>query len=186
MAGKIFYQSECLESGQSTTRPVQITNTDAGTLAWTASLVEGAPWLSFSPSNGTAPSTLTLTINAVNVQPGQYSGTVRVTAGAGVLNSPQDIAVSLTVTAPPFFVSAKSSAPSSRKCSSGSRGIRRTCNIAPRGTDGSECRSGDQSPNWAAAESTEVRWPRHGQLPMVAGSCGLSGAWAEVHGKFRR
>ena len=93
-----------LESGQSTTRPVQITNTGAGTLAWTASLVEGAPWLSFSPSNGTAPSTLTLTINAVNVQPGQYSGTVRVTAGAGVLNSPQDVTVSLTVTAPPFFV----------------------------------------------------------------------------------
>ena len=72
-----------LESGQSTTRPVQITNTGAGTLTWTASLVQGAPWLSFSPSSGTAPSTLTLTINAVGVQAGQYPGKVRVTAGTG-------------------------------------------------------------------------------------------------------
>ncbi len=93
-----------VDSGQSTTRSVQIANTGAGTLNWTAALVQGGPWLSFSPSSGTAPSTLTLSMNAVNVQPGQYTGIVRVTGAAGVLNSPQDITVTLTVTAPPFFV----------------------------------------------------------------------------------
>lgn len=93
-----------VESGQSTTRQVQITNTGAGTLNWTASLIEGAPWLSFAPSGGTAPSTLTATINAVNVQPGQYTGRIRITGASGVLNSPQDVTISLTVTAPPFSV----------------------------------------------------------------------------------
>ena len=90
-----------LESGQSATQQVQIANTGSGPLNWTATLVQGAPWLSFSPSSGTAPSTLTLTVNAAGVQPGQYTGTVRVAGSAGVLNSPQDVTVNLTVTAPP-------------------------------------------------------------------------------------
>ena len=93
-----------VESGQSTTRQVQIANTGGGTLNWTAALVQAAPWLSFSPSSGTAPGVLTVTINAVDVQPGQYTGKVRIAGGAGVQNSPQDVTINLTVTAPPFFV----------------------------------------------------------------------------------
>lgn len=90
-----------VQSGQSSTQQVQIANTGAGTLSWTAALINGSPWLSFSPSSGTAPGTLTLTLDAVSLQAGQYTGTVRVTGAAGTVNSPQDISVNLTVTAPP-------------------------------------------------------------------------------------
>jgi hypothetical protein len=94
--------SMTLQSGQSATRTVQVTNTGAGTLNWTATLVSGAPWLSFSPASGTAPSSLILTLNAAGLQPGQYSGLVRVDGGSGTLGSPQDITVTITVTEPPL------------------------------------------------------------------------------------
>lgn len=93
-----------LQSGQSSTQSVAITNIGAGTINWTAAVTAGANWLLISPASGTAPSTLSLLIDTTGMSPGSYTGTVVVTGNSGVFNSPQTITVALTVTAPPFSV----------------------------------------------------------------------------------
>jgi len=74
-------------------------NTGGGTLTFTAAATtdRGGNWLNASPASGTAPSTLTVTANPAGLAPGFYTGTVTVTGGTGVTNSPQRIAVTLTV-----------------------------------------------------------------------------------------
>lgn len=93
-----------LQSGQNSSDPITIANSGTGTLNWSATVVEGAAWLSMSPSSGTAPSTPQLLISAGGVAPGQYVGQVRIDGSAGATNSPQTITVNLTVTAPQFSV----------------------------------------------------------------------------------
>jgi hypothetical protein len=69
-----------------------------GTFVWSAS--SSAPWLTASPSSGTTPSTLQVSVASSALSPGNYSGVVTVTApGAG--NSPTTISVSLSVVAQP-------------------------------------------------------------------------------------
>ncbi|MBV8205701.1 MAG: hypothetical protein JO041_02835 [Acidobacteria bacterium] len=59
----------------------------------------GGTWLSAAGS-GTTPGTVTVSVNPAGLAAGTYNGTVSITAsGAG--NSPQSVAVSLTVTTPP-------------------------------------------------------------------------------------
>lgn len=94
-----------LQAGTSTSQQVQITNAGgAGTLNWTASVTEGGSWLSINPSSGTAPSTMLVSANTSNLVGGTYTGKVRVTGTGSVFNSPVDITVTLTVTAPQFSV----------------------------------------------------------------------------------
>lgn len=94
-----------LQAGQSTSQQVQITNTGgAGTLNWTASVTEGGSWLSINPSSGTAPSNMLVAANTANLTGGTYTGKVRVVGTGSVFNSPVDITVTLTVTAPQFSV----------------------------------------------------------------------------------
>lgn len=92
-----------LQAGQSATQPIGISNSGAGTLNWTATVVDGSTWLSMSPASGTAPSAPQLQVNTGGVTPGQYVGRVRIDS-AGASNSPQTITVNLTVTAPQFLV----------------------------------------------------------------------------------
>ena len=77
-------------------RSISISNAGGGTLSWSAS--SNASWLTATPS-GTAPSTLTLSVNPAGLNPNTYNGAVAVTA-AGASNSPQTISVTLTVSAP--------------------------------------------------------------------------------------
>jgi uncharacterized protein (TIGR03437 family) len=76
---------------------ISITNGGGGTLSWTAS--SGAAWLVLSPVSGTAPATLSVSVNPGTLTAGQYSGTIQITA-AGALDSPQAISIALIVTAP--------------------------------------------------------------------------------------
>jgi uncharacterized protein (TIGR03437 family) len=78
---------------------IQITNSGSGTLAWsaTASTSANAAWLSVSPSSGTAPSALTVSVSPAGLNPGTYTGAIRIT-GTGASNSPASIGVTLTVT----------------------------------------------------------------------------------------
>jgi len=69
-----------------------------GTLAWTAS--SNSQWLSVSPSSGTTPATLQVSVASSVLNPGNYSGAVTVTS-LGAANATQTIAVNLTVVAPP-------------------------------------------------------------------------------------
>ncbi len=80
------------------TQPDQITNSGAGTLAWTATT--SASWLSVSPASGTAPSTLTVSISPAGLSAGTYNGSVQISS-AGASNTPLSVPVTLTVTQPP-------------------------------------------------------------------------------------
>ena len=91
-----------LQAGQTGTRTVQINNVGTGTFNWTSSVTQGSTWLSIQPAGGAANTTAVLQIDARNLPANVYFGNVRITADAGTANSPQDIAVSLTVTAVPF------------------------------------------------------------------------------------
>jgi subtilase family protein/BACON domain-containing protein len=73
---------------------LSITNTGAGTLTWSAS--DDAPWLTISPTSGTAPSTVTLSVNITGLAAGTYNGSITITA-AGATNSPVTVPVTLTV-----------------------------------------------------------------------------------------
>jgi uncharacterized protein (TIGR03437 family) len=74
---------------------VAITNAGGGTLGWTAST--SAYWLGVTVASGSAPAALAVSVNPVNLAPGTYTGSVRITA-AGAIGSPAEVAVTLVVT----------------------------------------------------------------------------------------
>ena len=73
-----------------------ISNSGAGTLTWTASA--NSPWLNVSPTTGSAPANLTISVSPGSMAPATYTGTVQI-AAAGALDSPQTIVVTLVVSA---------------------------------------------------------------------------------------
>jgi glucose/arabinose dehydrogenase len=76
---------------------LSVTNTGGGTLSFTTS--DDATWLAASPASGTAPGSVSVSVNNAGLTRGTYTGNVVVTAsGAG--GSPKTIPVTLTV-APP-------------------------------------------------------------------------------------
>ena len=87
------------------TQTVNVSNAGGGTLSWSAS--SNSPWLTVSPASGSGAGTLTLGINTAGLSAQTYNGAVSVTA-SGAANSPQSIAVTLTVStaAPSTVVSA--------------------------------------------------------------------------------
>jgi len=77
---------------------VSLSNTGTGALTFTAS--SDSPWLSVSPTTGTAPQNLTVTTSVASLTAGTYSGNINITA-AGSQGSPQAVAVTFVVSAPP-------------------------------------------------------------------------------------
>ena len=76
--------------------PAQAVTMTAGLPIGFIATASGGIWLTVSPLGGTAPATLTVSVNPLGLSPGTYSGTVTVTfPGTGI--SPQSVAVSLTV-----------------------------------------------------------------------------------------
>jgi len=57
---------------------VQITNAGTGTLNWNATADQ--PWINLNPASGTAPSTITVSLNAVSLAAGSYSGRITISA----------------------------------------------------------------------------------------------------------
>ncbi len=78
---------------------IQITDGGGGTLAWTAAASSDAPWLTASPSSGTAPSTLTVSVSATGLDAGTYTGSVQISA-SGASNTPLSVPVTFTVSQP--------------------------------------------------------------------------------------
>ena len=74
---------------------IQLTNSASGTLTWSATASD--PWITVSPSSGTAPSTISVSVSPGSLGAGTYSGSVQITA-SGSSNSPFSIPVTLTVT----------------------------------------------------------------------------------------
>jgi pimeloyl-ACP methyl ester carboxylesterase len=73
-----------------------LVNVGGGSLAWSASST--ASWLSVSPSSGTAPATISISVNPSFLSPGIHNGVITL-AAAGASNSPQTLSVTLTVNA---------------------------------------------------------------------------------------
>jgi uncharacterized protein (TIGR03437 family) len=70
---------------------------DGGTANSTA-----PPWLSVAPLTGNTPARLVVSVNQISLQPGSYSGRIRVTVPANTAANPIDISVSFVVsTGPP-------------------------------------------------------------------------------------
>ena len=74
---------------------VTLFNEGTGALDWTST--SSASWLSVSPSSGSTPSTLNVSVNSSGLATGTYTGTITVSS-SGATNPPQTITVSLTVT----------------------------------------------------------------------------------------
>ena len=78
---------------------VNVTNTGGGSLSFTAS--DDQAWLAVAPTSGTAPSSLSVSTNIAGLAPGNYTGTVTISA-AGASGSPKTVGVTLAVNpAPP-------------------------------------------------------------------------------------
>jgi glucose/arabinose dehydrogenase/regulation of enolase protein 1 (concanavalin A-like superfamily) len=76
---------------------IAVANTGVGTMNWTAVPSAGTPaWLTVSPTSGSGNGTITVSVSSAALAAGTYSKTVTVTA-PGATNSPQTIAVNLTV-----------------------------------------------------------------------------------------
>jgi BACON domain-containing protein len=71
---------------------VTISNTGGGTLNWTSS--KSATWLRRSPTSGTAPSTMKISVDGTGLPPGTYTGWIKVWA-KGATNSPQTVTVKM-------------------------------------------------------------------------------------------
>jgi len=77
---------------------VLISNVGQGNeFTWTATVTQGADWLSVSPSSGTTPQTLSVSVDGTALSSGTYQGQIRIDAEEGVSESPQYVNVTLTV-----------------------------------------------------------------------------------------
>ena len=81
-----------------TSQPLSIHNTGTGVLDFSAAA--DAPWLTLSSGSGTAPASLTVSVNSAGLAPGRYSGVVRVNAPDAV-DAAVSVPVTLTVLSPP-------------------------------------------------------------------------------------
>ncbi len=74
------------------TQTINITNSGAGTLNWTATA--SGNWLSVTPSSGTAPSTITVTPSIGGLAMGTHNGTIVITS-TGATNTPVTVTARL-------------------------------------------------------------------------------------------
>jgi hypothetical protein len=86
------------QSGGTTPAAQNVAVTSSGA-ALSYSATASAAWLMATPAAGSTPGTLSVSVNPSGLAVGSYNGTVSV-AATGAANSPQQVSVSLTVTAP--------------------------------------------------------------------------------------
>jgi len=73
---------------------ISITNTGSSTLSWSDS--SSVPWASLSAASGTAPATLSVTVDTAGLAAGTYTGNVQI-AAAGAAGSPVSVTLTLVV-----------------------------------------------------------------------------------------
>jgi hypothetical protein len=79
---------------------IRVTNAGGGQLVWRAR--PNTPWISVTPQSGVAPAELMITVDAMTLRAGNYSGRITIDAGR-VAGSPAfvDVILSLAATRPP-------------------------------------------------------------------------------------
>ncbi len=90
-------------------------DTNGRTYGWTA--VSDSPWLSVAPTSGSGPAVAVVGVNPRGLTAGRYTGAITIVA-PGAANSPQSVAVTLTVRATQYLVTVVA-APSDRGTVSG-------------------------------------------------------------------
>jgi len=75
---------------------IDITNGGGGILRWQAEKSD-TTWLGISPCSGSAPGSLTISINKAGLSEGTYTGTVTISGEGAVYQSPQSVTVILYV-----------------------------------------------------------------------------------------
>jgi len=81
---------------------LEITKSANGQVTWTAA--DDAAWLTMTPTSGSAPTTVTVSVNVTGMAVGTHNATITLSA-PDASNSPQSVAVTLTVTAALVFTS---------------------------------------------------------------------------------
>jgi hypothetical protein len=76
---------------------LRISNVGTGIFNWTAE--PGESWIQVSPSSGSSPGNVTVTVNPTGLSPGTVTGTITITA-ENAHNSPQIVKVNMTVYKP--------------------------------------------------------------------------------------
>ena len=94
-----------LPGGPPSTQTVTVSNTGSGTLTYTAQ--SNVSWMTATAGSGTAPDTLTVTVDPAGLSGGAYTGVVQITS-AGAINNPQQIDVTFDVQGPTLGVSGNS------------------------------------------------------------------------------
>jgi len=82
---------------------VFVSNAGIGSeFSWTATVIQGAEWLHVSPTSGTTPRTLSVSVDATLLSTGTYQGRIQINAASGVAGSPRyvDVTLSVVVTLP--------------------------------------------------------------------------------------
>jgi len=87
-------------AGNPATQTFTIDNGSSGVLTWTAT-VSGGNWLNLSAMQGTAPSTVTVSVNPNGLSSGNYAGEIILSAVSAKENSPQSVKVNLTLNESP-------------------------------------------------------------------------------------
>jgi PKD repeat protein len=97
------------ESGGSNpaSQTFQVSNAGGGVLSWTVS--DNASWLTCSPTSGSGNGRITVAANSAGLSVGTYNGTITV-AASGAANSPQNISITLNISAHPPPLSAQAQA----------------------------------------------------------------------------
>jgi len=84
-----------LEAGKTGSEKLQIDNSGTGNLRWTAT--SNRQWLSLRPSSGTNYGSATVNVDAKNLDPGRYDGSITIESNGGS----REATVDLEVTRPP-------------------------------------------------------------------------------------
>jgi hypothetical protein len=129
-------------------KTVSINSSGGGPMSWSAS--ESLSWLAVSPSNGTTPSTLTLTPTLGSLTAGTYQGMVTITA-TGATNTPQTIAVTFVVNAPPPTIALSTVTLNFSGTQGGSNPSAQTVNVTNSAT-------GAAPMGWGASVSAGTSW----------------------------
>jgi trimeric autotransporter adhesin len=69
-------------SAEAVTQPIQLSASGSTAVAFTAVASSAGNWLSVSPSSGSTPSTLEVSVSPTGLPPGSYSGEVTISGGA--------------------------------------------------------------------------------------------------------
>lgn len=94
----LVFNYESTSSTVPTTQTVQITGNGAN-VSWNAAVVSSGNWLQVTPTTGTTPGSLSVSVSPAGLSAGTYTGSISVSS-SGASNSPQTISVTLNVTTP--------------------------------------------------------------------------------------